>query len=400
MSRAYIYLRPPEASDLVTLGRLEVRGGQGEFVYHPDYVRRNGWVPDAIRYPLRPQPYSGIRSNGGLPGFIRDAAPDGWGQKVLAYAARQELSGIDYLVQSSNADRSGSLLIGTTRTPSSSGHLDRLDRLEDFIAFAAGIQSGDRLALTLQRAIRQRTSLGGVRPKVSLWEEGRLVLAKPRDRHDLEDIPAFEHACMTFAAGKGMQVARTRLYRGSVSVLLVDRFDRVASAHGELLRLPMLSGATLLDLDWRALPGGRWRYAELADEMRRRGVPLGDLQELYRRMCFNALVGNDDDHPKNHAVIFTAGCWRLSPMFDVVPALDGMPPPSLAMEVGRLGRAITRDNLLSHAGHFGHTREGAAAVLDEVAGWAEELCAHYRDLLTAEQAARVIRAMDATRLQA
>ncbi|MCC2639430.1 MAG: hypothetical protein K0Q68_3149 [Moraxellaceae bacterium] len=402
MTRAYIYMRPPGEPGLVTLGRLDVERDVGVFTYNPEYVAQKGWVPDPIHYPLRPQPFVEIRGNGGLPGFIRDAAPDGWGQRVIAHVRQQELAGIDYLIHSANADRAGALLVGTTRTPSEETRLERLDHLEDFIAFANGLQSGERLATSTHRALRQRTSLGGARPKVTLLDEGRVILAKPRDRHDAEDIPAFEHACMTFAARKGLNVAPTRLHRGSFSVLLVDRFDRLVNARGEIERLPMLSAATLLDVDWRAMDDAsqrRWRYAEVADEMRRKDVPLEDLQEFYKRMCFNALVGNDDDHPKNHAVIFTGGRWRLSPMFDVVPSLDGAPPPALAMAVGKEGRGISRENLLSHAMHFGHSQESAAAVLDEVAGWEAELQRHYRDMLTASQAALAERSIDVDRLR-
>jgi len=402
MTRAYIYMQSTGETELVTLGRLVVKGGVGEFVYNPDHMKRKGWVPDPIHYPLRPEPYSGIVSNNGLPGFIRDAAPDGWGERVIAYSEGAPLAGIDYLIRSSNVDRAGSLLIGTTRKPSVAGQPDRLDRLDNFIEFMDGIQSGDLLAPETVRAARQRSSLGGLRPKVTLLDEGRVILAKPRDRHDKEDIPVVEHACMTFAASKGLDVARTRLHSGKTSVLLVDRFDRVATGEGGFLRLPMLSAATLLDVDWRAVDEvskARWRYAEVADEMRRKGVPVADLQELYKRMCYNALVGNDDDHPKNHAVLFKDGQWRLSPLYDVVPALDGVPPPMLAMAVGQQGRGISRENLLSHAEHFGLSREGAAVVLDEVAGWENDLKGHYLRALSPALADLVIRSVDAGRLR-
>lgn len=403
MTRAYIYMQPPGETELVTLGRLEVKGGVGEFVYNPEYVTQKGWVPDPIHYPLRPEPYSGIVTNNGLPGFIRDAAPDGWGERVIAYSEGAALSGIEYLIRSSNVDRAGSLLIGTTRKPSAAGRPDRLDRLDNFIEFMEGVQSGDRLAPETVRAAKQRSSLGGLRPKVTLLDGDQMILAKPKDRHDKEDIPSIEHACMSFAASKGLNVARTRLQTGATSVLLVDRFDRETTAEGYTLRLPMLSAATLLDVDWRAVDErskSRWRYGEVADEMRRRGVPLADLQELYMRMCFNALVGNDDDHPKNHAVLFKDGKWRLSPMYDVVPALDGRPPQVLAMAVGKQGRVISRENMLSHAEHFALSQEEAAAVLDEVAGWEDALKEHYHRMLPPALADLAMRSVDAGRLRA
>lgn len=402
MLRAYIYMQPPGQDDLVTLGRLEVgRGGVGEFVYSPAYVEQRWWVPDPIHFPLRSEPFANIKTNDGIPGFIRDAAPDGWGERVISYnSGSSSLSGIEYLLKSSNVDRAGSLLVGTTRKPTDSHKRpEKLDKLDEFIAFADGLQSGDELSFSAFRAARQRTSLGGARPKVTLLDGDRIVLAKPKDRHDISDIPVFEHACMTFAAAKGMRVATTRLHRGTTSVLLLDRFDRVLTSDGVIQRLPMLSALSLIDGDWRATAGReRWRYAVVADEMRRRGVPDSDLQELFLRMCFNAFVGNDDDHPKNHAIIYQAGQWRLSPMYDVVPSLDGAPPSMLSMEPGKLGKMISRQNLLSYATHFGHTPNSAAAVIDEVASWSDELTRHYADYMTAAQAELAMRSVDARRL--
>lgn len=403
MIRVYVYMQPPGRQELVTLGRLQVApGGVGEFTYSPELVAQKGWVPDPIHYPLRAQPFTAIRSNDGIPGFIRDAAPDGWGERVIACSAGvTTLPGVEYLLKSSNVDRAGSLLIGTSRKPPDSlARPPGLDRLHDFLAFADGFQRGDDLSLTARRAVRQRTSLGGARPKVTLLDGDRVVLAKPRDRLDLHDIPAIEHACLHFAASKGMRVATTRLHRGHVNVLLVDRFDRVVDAGGSIHRLPMLSALSLIDGDWRAAAGReRWRYAVVADEMRRRGVPVADLQELFMRMCFNALIGNDDDHPKNHAILFQQGQWRLAPLYDVVPSLDGQPPESLAMAPGKSGTLIRRDNLLSHASHFGHDEASAATVLDQVASWSEELAGHYAAHLVPEQAELAMRSVNAARLR-
>ena len=93
--------------------------------------------------------------------------------------------------------------------------------------------------------------------------------------------------------------------------------------------------------------------------MARRGVPDADLKELFKRMCYNALSGNTDDHPRNHAVIWTTGQWRLSPMFDVVPVLDEGPAQTRAMAVGREGRRISRSNLLSQCTHFSLSHDHA-----------------------------------------
>ncbi|EGH30282.1 hypothetical protein PSYJA_15407 [Pseudomonas syringae pv. japonica str. M301072] len=114
---------------------------------------------------------------------------------------------------------------------------------------------------------------------------------------------------MTFAGLKGLQAANTSLYRGErINTLLVERFDRAFDEQTHRFRrLPMLSGLTLLDAEWKARKHPDWQYAALADELYRRGAPDVDRHELYRRMAYNVLVGNADDHPRNHAVIWKEG---------------------------------------------------------------------------------------------
>ncbi len=165
-----------------------------------------------------------------------------------------------------------------------------------------------------------------------------------------------------------------------------NRFDRLQDGTGDrLVRIPMLSALTLLDSDWRVLPHRDWVYGSVADEMKRRGMPDSDRQELYRRMLFNALIGNSDDHPRNHAFLWIDGGWRLSPMFDVLPVLGEGPAKTLAMSVGAQGPLVSRQNLLSHFQHFALDRDQAESMLLEVAGWADELADHYASLLSGQE---------------
>ncbi|MFZ4965094.1 type II toxin-antitoxin system HipA family toxin [Pseudomonas gingeri] len=379
MSRAYIYMEHPQTGEVVTLGRLTLQGKVGEFLYAPDYVASNGWVPDPINYPLRAEAYTGITKNRGIPGFINDAMPDGWGERLLHRAYGQELTTLDFLLKSPNNDRIGNLMVGRSASPApglGSEPAPTLRGLAKFVEACEAVYDSqlDQESVSILNLRQQRSSLGGARPKRTLQDHGMLILAKPRDRFDQYDLPAVEYACMTFAASKGLNVARTALHAETPSTLLVERFDRTPLAEGGS-RLPMLSALTLLDAEW--MTQHDWRYAGVADEMRRRGVPDKDLQELFKRMCYNALVGNSDDHPRNHAIIWTAGQWRLSPMYDVLPILDEGPAQTLAMAVGREGAQISRRNLLSHHEHFALAREQAEQVLDEVIGWEQELKEYY-----------------------
>ncbi|WP_095108747.1 type II toxin-antitoxin system HipA family toxin [Pseudomonas sp. Irchel 3E20] len=404
MGRAYIYMEHPQTGDVLTLGRLTLSQGQGEFVYDPDYVATQGWVPDPIRYPLREEPFSAITKNQGVPGFINDAMPDGWGERVLRDIARAELAPIDYLLKSPNNDRAGNLMVGTTRHPPPGlgrEPLPSLKGLAPFIEAAEAIfdnQLDDEAIATLKMR-KQRSSLGGARPKRTLQDQGVLMLVKPRDRYDSCDVPALEHACMTFAALKGLNVARTALYAGQPSTLLVKRFDRLPPADSGR-RIPMLSALTLLDADWHGADHSAWVYGALANELQRRGAPDEDRHELFKRMCFNALVGNDDDHPKNHAVLWLGQGWRLAPMYDVVPSMDGSSPAYLSMAVGREGRVINRGNLLSHAAHFGLAPQQASDLLDEVIGWEPQLREHYGQQLEGAALAFALSAIGAQRMAA
>lgn len=406
MSSAYIYMECPVTGETVTLGKLTLAGSVGTFVYAPEAVDSNFWVPDPIRFPLSSRKFI-VRKNGGVPGFIDDAMPDGWGERLLRRALQCQLDPIQLLLKSPNEDRAGNIMAGEQRTPRPGIGEKPMKMLEakgldHFIEVCAAIYDSQLTAEQLESLkIRdQRSSAGGARPKRTYRADHKLVLAKPSDKFDHYDLPVFEFACMTFAGAKGLSVARTALHRGAtVNTLLVERFDRewLADQH-RFRRIPMLSGLTLLDAEWKSQTYEDWIYAALADELYRRGAPDADRQELYRRMAYNALVGNSDDHPRNHAAIWQGGTWRLAPMYDVLPVLDEGPAQALAMSVGMKGTMLNRANLLSHYQHFALSEEEAASILDEVASWEPELKDHYAQHLAGAELDAAVAATSGARL--
>lgn len=408
MSHAYIYMECPQTDETVTLGKLTLSGSKGTFVYAPEIVDAKGWVPDPIRYPLSTRPIQ-VQKNGGVPGFIDDAMPDGWGERLLRRTQKGELSPIQLLLLSPNEDRVGNIMAGEARTPRS-GTGDRPMKmleakgLDHFIDICAAIYDSQLSAEQLEalRIRDQRSAVGGARPKRTYRFDHKLIIAKPRDKFDHYDLPKFEYACMTFADTKGMNVARTALHRGEKgNTLLVERFDRKWSAtDARFRRIPMMSGLTLLDAEWHAQRNEGWIYAALADELYRRGAPESDRQELYRRMAYNALVGNSDDHPRNHAVIWQEGAWRLSPMYDVLPVLGEGPAQRLSMQVGMNGTLLSRDNLLSQHRHFALTKDEAVGILDQVASWESELKEHYAKHLAGAELDAAVDATSSKRLLA
>ena len=150
-------------------------------------------------------------------------------------------------------------------------------------------------------------------------------------------------------------------------MLLVKRFDRQGVAQG-YLRHRMVSALTVLGADESPTDRSRWSYLLFADELRRRSrQPAKDLAELFRRVVFNALISNTDDHPRNHALIAPDRDWDLSPAYDLMPQpLTSPEKRDLAMTAGRFGSYANRENLLSKCARFLLCTKDAAAIVDEM----------------------------------
>ena len=141
-------------------------------------------------------------------------------------------------------------------------------------------------------------------------------LPEQGDRHNTQRI---EYATLALARAAGLRVCGARLERvGQLDVLLLERFDREWNPQAKTYcRFGLVSALTLLDAEDGHLGRERWSYPLLADELRRWSAKSAeDRRELFRRMVFNAMVTNNDDHPRNHAMLHTRSGWRLSPAYD------------------------------------------------------------------------------------
>ncbi len=374
----FVYIQLPGATESVTCGRLtwqRLRTGEpvGDFVYGQSYRARRDALPiDPINLPVG----AGQRRSilyGGLFGALRDASPDAWGRRVIERSlARTDLDGPDYLLNSPE-DRAGALSFGLGAVPPSpvrdfnrtlelAALLDAARRIEDDLpaAIGAGLEVG--------------TSMGGARPKAVVRDDERLWLAKFPSRGDRWNNARVEHAMLTLAAECGVRCPTHRIERiGDDDVLLIERFDRSPVKAGGEERLPsfprhrMVSALTVLGCD--ESERDRWSYPQLATELRRWVKdPKRDAAELFRRMVFNALISNTDDHPRNHALIAPATDWHLSPVYDLTPAPSHSQERDLAMRVGTWHRRASRANLMSHFSYFQLSREDAAHIIDELHG--------------------------------
>ena len=388
----YVYIQLPGTFEWVPCASLRVRevaAGmfEGTFTYGKRYLARGNVVAlDDYHLPLSERPHRFTRLKG-IPGALRDASPDAWGRRVIqAKLERPEadISEMEYLLSGPD-DGAGNLRFGTSVQPSGARRrFNRTHQLAALIQAADTLEETGRLPHEVLEELEPGTSMGGARPKVTIEDDNRIWLCKLPERSDRHNMQRIEYATLELARAAGLSVCSTRLEKvGAQDVLMLERFDRQWNADAKAYeRFGLVSGLTVLDAEDGYLGRERWSYPLLADELRRwSSRPDDDQRELYRRMAFNAMVTNNDDHPRNHALVRTAGGWRLSPAYDIVPvALVSQERRDLALQVGRFGRGASRYNLVSMSGAFGLSREEAeaqiASMLRVVESWKGHFAAH------------------------
>lgn len=210
--------------------------------------------------------------------------------------------------------------------------------------------------------------MGGARPKCVVEDSDGLWIAKFNRPDDKWNSARVEHAMLVLARSCGITTAESRLTSvAGRDVLLVKRFDR-EKTKGGYLRARMVSGLTLLRAEDTHHAREKWSYILLAEELRRASAnPEHDAAELFKRMCFNALISNIDDHPRNHAIIAKNHEWKLSPAYDLTPSTPvSIERRNLALSVGDGGRYANAENILSQSLRFLLKREAAEALVNDM----------------------------------
>jgi serine/threonine-protein kinase HipA len=297
-------------------------------------------------------------------GAVDDARPDRWGERVIRFVDRPpRLSLLEYLYFAGD-DRFGALGISSSPTeylPRRLGPLPTLADADEIHELVRRIQENEPVPEAKKRLISPGVTMGGARPKALLEIKGEQWIVKFADGEPT-DAPLVEHAAMTLAAAASIRVAATmpvRLTHGHA--VAIERFDRSGGSRVHCLTAHVALRAA-------AEPYG---YPELAQLIRRRGVTDGDayvaeMRELFRRMVFNILIDNTDDHEKNHAVLVTdAQQYSLSPAYDVLPS--GQALGFQQMRVGEDEADSTLENALSMASMFSLGRDEAVEEMRRVA---------------------------------
>ncbi len=378
-NECYVYITLPGETEFVTAGKFELATDRrgiptGRFIYGRSYLDRDNAVAiDPLELKLGNKTYE-TNLLKGIFGSLRDASPDYWGRRVIQKrSGRTEHGEIDYLLHSPD-DRAGALGFGLNKEPPAPRRkfnrtieLEKLQKLADAIIADEDIPDNAD-AEQAQYLMFGGTSMGGARPKALVEEENTLWIAKFNRLDDRWNVARVEHAMLKLARECGLQTSESKVMPiGGRDVLMVKRFDRQHTDAG-YRRGRMLSALTLLRADDDYQDRERWSYVLLVEELRRiSSQPRTDAPELFRRMVFNALISNVDDHPRNHAVVAMDTDWKLSPAYDLTPSTPiNADYRYLALECGDMGRLANAENLLSQCERFYLAPDDARNMIDQM----------------------------------
>jgi serine/threonine-protein kinase HipA len=311
-----------------------------------------------------------------------DTEPDAWGRQVIERAHAKErqkdpklapLTELDYLCAVDDFSRMGALrfardgryLCATAKGKRATPPLIELERM--FKASRA-VENSTETFEDLRYLQGKGTSLGGMRPKCTVIDDnGRLSLGKFPSIKDTVDVTRGEVLALRLAREAGIDAARARVaVVNGTPVAVIERFDRTDRDE----RIPYLSAASVLQISRKDTHA----YSEVVDAINRHSpTPVDDKRELWRRLLFNLLITNVDDHLQNLGFLYAGnGQWSLSPAFDINP-MPGKLRESKTWLTEDSGPITGVDQLMAAAGTFALTQREAlsmlADVLDGIGGW-------------------------------
>ena len=317
-----IYVKISMNDDDLTVGKLFFRRGRGyewqEFLYNEHWLK-HGFPID----PELPLNHGLFRASRYEFGCFKDAAPDSWGRSLIRRMFKKQnkltLFPSDYLLSVSDKYCIGAFRfydLNNNIIPQDNFNIPVVKDLRTFQYLIGQIQSNYEICdADFNDILNHGSSLGGARPKISIIDDqNKLWIAKFSSNKDTFNVPAREAISLSIAKACKINVPDFKIltFDSNKSVLLVKRFDR----NGDI-RIPYMSAMTFL----QAIDGSSNNYsyldiASIIEEHSNDEVKL-DLIELFKRMILNILIGNRDDHLRNHGFIYKNNNWRLSPVFDL-----------------------------------------------------------------------------------
>ena len=306
---------------------------------------------------------------------LADTVPDAWGRRVIArdHAKRrvaeklQPLNEMDYLLAVDDFSRIGALRLcdteGNDLRTAADGRRNTppLVDLQLMVEASRAVEMNQETAADLRYLQGKGTSLGGLRPKCTVIDSnGRLSLGKFLSVSDERSVTRGEVLAMHLARLAGIDAASARIEElQKTPVAIIERFDRTADD----LRIPYLSAASML----QASRAEEHTYFEIADVIRARGSePVADAKQLWRRLVFNLLITNVDDHLHNLGFLHVANNqWHLAPAFDINPFPDKTNESKTWLS-DQDGPITALSDLMARAPYFALGSDEALAILAEV----------------------------------
>ena len=295
-------------------------------------------------------------------GAIGDSAPDRWGRALMRRKERRRadrekqaprtLFEIDYLLLVDDQTRAGAVRFkaeegGPFLRESDGGRVPTLVELPKLLSAAQHVIDEDETDEDLRLLLAPGSSLGGARPKASVREkDGRLAIAKFPRKDDEVNSVLWEAVVLNLAEKSGINVASGRVEKiGKKPVLILQRFDRK-----DAQRIPFLSAMSMLG----AKDNQPRSYLEIVDVLRRYGAaPMRDMEALWRRIVFNIMISNTDDHLRNHGFLYEGpNGWRLSPAYDLNPVPVDIKPRVLSTSINEDDGTASLDLAMEVAEYF------------------------------------------------
>jgi serine/threonine-protein kinase HipA len=368
-SQAYVFITLPATLVPVVCGVVrESTNDFLEFVYAKSYVKNPNAIPiDPIHLPLDDSIlYLGKNDYSNI-GAIRDAMPDSWGRFLIEKKLRSpKLSEITYMLNS-EGERVGALDFSPTiKFENKNNKFYKKNSLQDLL-IAVGSIDDPQFESDFYDVLKFGSSMGGARPKTVIETKNALWLAKFNRKNDGISYARLEYANMTLARAAGLDVPEVEILSvNSEDIFLIKRFDREKDlSSAQYYKRHFLSALTVtgrVESDSHLSS-----YSEIAASIRQISKqPKKDLLELYRRMVFNILCNNSDDHLKNHGFLHDGNGYRLSPAYDIVPSITKSYTKYLTLIVGRMGKIASLENALSNTESFGISVEEAKTIIREM----------------------------------
>lgn len=382
VKEAFVWIWLPGAVAPVVAGRIEREGNAHIFTYGRSYLERESAIPiyapelNLKRGAIPPElPLD-------MAGCLRDGAPDAWGRRVIINrltglqgdaAADVDFDELTFMLNS-GSDRIGALDFQRSADVYEPREQDNatLEELQD----AAGhVERGESIPPGLEKALFHGSSIGGARPKALIEDGDTKYIAKFSASNDTYAVVKSEFVAMRLAQRVGLDVASVVWTQANgKDVLLVERFDRGRIAGG-WTRKAIVSALTMLGLS--ELQAHYASYVDLAQIARARFVQPGKtLRELFARMVFNILVGNTDDHARNHAAFWDGKVLALTPAYDICPQPRNGREANQAMAVLEQDRRSLLENCRLSASSFLLSDKDAREIISNqaseiIAGWSE-----------------------------